>query len=100
MKTFSTWSEERVLRELTQIEPIHVAAYIKELGQHRAAPTVKQHLAALGMLFDWAGDWACAADQSSGCGTGPQARRPAKERRLFCPPTRSDSYWNRLKSRR
>ncbi len=53
MRTFSAWCEAKRIAELSQVEPIHVAAYIKELGQHRAAPTVKQHLAALRMLFDW-----------------------------------------------
>ena len=38
---------------LTSIEPVHVAAYIEQLTQMKAAPTVKQHLAAIGMLFDW-----------------------------------------------
>ena len=30
-----------------------VAAYVEQLQQHRTAPTVKQHLAAIKMLFDW-----------------------------------------------
>jgi integrase/recombinase XerD len=34
-------------------EPVHVAAYIEQLTRSKAAPTVKQHLAAIGMLFDW-----------------------------------------------
>ena len=37
--------------ELIDIEPIHVAAYIER--HSGAAPTVKQHLAAIRMLFDW-----------------------------------------------
>ena len=32
---------------------MHVAAYVEQLQGQRAAPTVKQHLAALRMLFDW-----------------------------------------------
>jgi integrase/recombinase XerD len=32
---------------------LHVAAYIEQLGRERSAPTVKQHLAAIRMLFDW-----------------------------------------------
>ena len=47
---FFTWCEDKGL-ELHQLNPIVVAAYIE---QHpAAAPTVKQHLAALRMLFDW-----------------------------------------------
>lgn len=53
IRTFSVWCDGKGIGELDQVEPIHVAAFIKELGQHRAAPTVKQHLAALRMLFDW-----------------------------------------------
>jgi site-specific recombinase XerC len=41
------------LRELDDVEPVVVAAYIEELTGRRSAPTVKQHLAALRMLFDW-----------------------------------------------
>jgi site-specific recombinase XerD len=38
---------------LAAIEPVHVAAYVEHLGNRRSAPTVKQHLAAIKMLFDW-----------------------------------------------
>jgi site-specific recombinase XerD len=31
----------------------HVAAYVELLGKRYSAPTVKQHLAAIRMLFDW-----------------------------------------------
>jgi site-specific recombinase XerD len=49
---FLAWCEERGL-ELRQVEPIVVAAYIERLTQERAPQTVKQHLAAIRMLFDW-----------------------------------------------
>lgn len=49
---FLAWCEERGL-ELRQVEPIAVAAYIEQLNQERAPQTVKQHLAAIRMLFDW-----------------------------------------------
>ncbi len=43
--------EDRGIKELSQIEPIVIAAYIE---QHRGSPpTVKRHLAAIRMLFDW-----------------------------------------------
>ncbi len=35
------------------MQPVHVAAYIQTIKSHYAAPTVKQHLAAIRMLFDW-----------------------------------------------
>jgi hypothetical protein len=39
--------------ELVAIEPLHVAAYVEGLGKDFEKPTVKQHLAAIRMLFDW-----------------------------------------------
>ncbi len=52
MFDFFAWSERHRLA-LADIEPVHVAAYIELLTAAKAAPTVKQHLAAIGMLFDW-----------------------------------------------
>lgn len=49
---FSDWCEQRKL-QLSQVQPIHVAAYIEQLGKLHSKPTVKQHLAAIRMLFDW-----------------------------------------------
>jgi site-specific recombinase XerD len=49
---FLVWCEERGT-SLNQIEPMIVAAYIERLTQERAPQTVKQHLAAIRMLFDW-----------------------------------------------
>ena len=39
--------------ELADIESLHIAAYIEALQAAMSKPTVKQHLAAIGMLFDW-----------------------------------------------
>jgi len=50
---FLRWCEERGIGELRQVQPVHVAAYIEQLGRERSAPTVKQHLACIRMLFDW-----------------------------------------------
>jgi integrase/recombinase XerD len=49
---FSKWCEQKKLR-LEDIQPIHVAGYIEQLGRVVSKPTVKQHLAAIRMLFDW-----------------------------------------------
>src|SRR3954454_7968735 len=51
---FLRWCEERQLT-LRTIEPIAVAAYVQELKGRLATPSVKQHLAAIRMLFDWLG---------------------------------------------
>jgi site-specific recombinase XerD len=50
---FAVWCEQNDLRELADIEPVHVAAYIETLQRRLAAPSVKQHLAAIRVLFDW-----------------------------------------------
>src|SRR4051812_34051407 len=49
---FLRWCEQRQLT-LRTIEPIAVAAYVQELKGRLATPSVKQHLAAIRMLFDW-----------------------------------------------
>jgi integrase/recombinase XerD len=49
---FATWCERRGLL-LEQLEPVLVAAYIEELQQRVAAPSVKLHLAAIRTLFDY-----------------------------------------------
>ncbi|HKC65069.1 MAG TPA: tyrosine-type recombinase/integrase [Pyrinomonadaceae bacterium] len=52
ISSFLAWCEERGA-SLHKIEPIMVAAYIEQITQERAPQTVKQHLAAIRMLFDW-----------------------------------------------
>ncbi len=52
-RDFFTWCETHGIRDLETIEPLMVATYIEQLTATRAAPTVKQHLAAIRMLFDW-----------------------------------------------
>jgi integrase/recombinase XerD len=49
---FCAWCEGRGIT-LAQMDPVCVAAYIEQLTQERSKPTVKQHLAAVRMLFDW-----------------------------------------------
>ena len=50
---FLSWCKGRGLDELGRVQPMHVAAYIELLQGRRSAPTVKQHLACIRMLFDW-----------------------------------------------
>jgi site-specific recombinase XerD len=52
-RRFAEWCTAHGIRELTGVHPFHVAAFIKELQGQFSPPTVKQHLAALRMLFDW-----------------------------------------------
>jgi site-specific recombinase XerD len=48
---FAAWCEQHQIADVREVQPVHVAAYIE--GLDIAAPSVKQRLAALRMLFDW-----------------------------------------------
>ncbi|MGB9067520.1 MAG: site-specific integrase [Candidatus Acidiferrales bacterium] len=50
---FSEFCAERGARELKHVRPVHVSAYIESLQGGFAKPTIKQHLAAIRMLYDW-----------------------------------------------
>lgn len=50
---FFAWCDHHKIGEITDIEPLHVAAYVEALGKDFEKPTVKQYLAAIRMLFDW-----------------------------------------------
>ena len=53
IQQFLTWAERAGYQDLEDIEPITVAAYIEILQRRAAPPTVKQHMAAIRMLFSW-----------------------------------------------
>jgi len=67
-RRFAAWCDSHGLLDLAQVQPFHVAAFVKELQGRFTPPTVKQHLAALRMLFDW-------------LVTGPRHRRQPGPRR-------------------
>ncbi len=50
---FLRWCEVRGVVSLSAIQPMHVAAWVEELGRHVSVPTVKLRLAAIRHLFDW-----------------------------------------------
>ena len=52
-RRFFEWCDGHHLGRLEDIEPLHVAAYIETMGRNFEKPSVKQHLAAIRMLFDW-----------------------------------------------
>jgi site-specific recombinase XerD len=52
-RRFAAWCAGKNIDELARVQPFHVAAFIKDLQDELSPPTVKQHLAALRMLFDW-----------------------------------------------
>src|ERR1700732_1487282 len=53
IQQFLAWVERAGYQDLEDIEPITVAAYIETLQRRAAPPTVKQHMAAIRMLFSW-----------------------------------------------
>ena len=50
---FLTWCEAHGVPSITAVQPLHVAAWIEAQTRERAAPSVKQQLAAIRHLFDW-----------------------------------------------
>jgi hypothetical protein len=64
---FFAWCNRHKIGEITDIEPLHVAAYIEALGKDFEKPTVKQHLAAIRML--------CCSTGSSPARSLPPIRR-------------------------
>jgi site-specific recombinase XerD len=52
IRKFFAWCERHRVT-LESVEPVHVAAFVEQLGRKIAPPSVKQHLAAVRMLYDW-----------------------------------------------
>jgi integrase len=52
-RRFADWCAAKEIHELTQVQPFHVAAFVHDLQDELSPPSVKQHLAAIRMLFDW-----------------------------------------------
>jgi site-specific recombinase XerD len=52
-REFLAWCETAGVASIAEVQPLHVAAYVEQLGRARSAPTVKQRLAAIRHLFDW-----------------------------------------------
>ena len=50
---FLHWCEGQGIDRLQDVQPVHVAGYVEQLGREMSPPTVKQHLACIRMLFDW-----------------------------------------------
>ena len=53
VRRFFVWCKYNDLATLSLISPYHVGAYIETLSRSSSKPTVKQHLAAIRMLFDF-----------------------------------------------
>ena len=53
MTNFSFWCERRGIHDLSLTRRVVVSAYIEQLQTTHSPPTLKQHLAAARILFDW-----------------------------------------------
>jgi site-specific recombinase XerD len=53
VRAFFSWLDAKQVAPLAAVRTHHVSAYVEVLGRRYRAPTVKQHLAAIRMLFDW-----------------------------------------------
>src|SRR4051794_12014259 len=50
---FCAWLEAHGVPSIAAVSSIHVAVYVEDLSRCQSAPTVKQHHAAIRMMFDW-----------------------------------------------
>lgn len=50
---FLAWCDARRVASISEVQPLHVAAWIEALRREVSAPTVKQRLAGVRHLFDW-----------------------------------------------
>jgi integrase/recombinase XerD len=53
VRQFSAFCAEHNIKDLAQVEPVHLAAFVETQLKTQSKPTVKLRLAALRMLFDW-----------------------------------------------
>ncbi|OAN54866.1 tyrosine-type recombinase/integrase [Sphingobium sp. TCM1] len=70
-RDFLAWCFDHGVRDLAEIGPIHVAAWVEMLGRSLAAPSVKQRLAAIRHLFDWLVTGQIVATNPAGSVRGP-----------------------------
>jgi integrase/recombinase XerC len=50
---FLAWCDARGVTSIAGVQPLHVAAWVEQLGREVSVPTVKQRLAGVRHLFDW-----------------------------------------------
>lgn len=53
VRLFCDWLDDHGVQDLARVSPVVVAAYVEQLGERFAKPSVKQHLAAIRMLMDY-----------------------------------------------
>ena len=72
VRDFLAWCEDNGVSRLDDIEPLHVSLYIERNSRIYSPPTVKQHLAAIRMLFDWLITGQIVASNPAGAVRGPK----------------------------
>jgi site-specific recombinase XerD len=87
---FFGWCEARGLT-LEKIRPFDVAAWVEQLQQECAAPSVKQALAAVRMLFDW-----LVTGQVVAANPAAAVRGPAHVVKTGKTPVLDGAEWRRL----
>jgi integrase/recombinase XerD len=76
INAFLAWCADEARVALDMIEPVAVAAYIEKLLRDGLSkPTVKQHLAAIRMMFDWMVTGGVLAVNPASAVRGPKYRR-------------------------
>jgi site-specific recombinase XerD len=50
---FCQWLDDKDVPSISAVTSVHVATYVEAITRDLSAPTVKQHLAAIRMMFDW-----------------------------------------------
>jgi site-specific recombinase XerC len=88
---FFAWVDRHKIGEIADIEPLHVAAYIEAPGKDFEKPTVKQHLAAIRMLFDWLVTGQVVATNPAHAVRGPKHVVKTGKRPRFSPANRPAS---------
>ncbi|MBC9209821.1 tyrosine-type recombinase/integrase [Roseomonas aerophila] len=88
--TFFSWCEQQNL-DPVDIRPFHVAAWVEQLQQTVAAPSVKQQLAAVRMLCDW-----LVAGQILPVNPAASVRGPKHVVRIGKAPALEAGEWRRL----
>jgi site-specific recombinase XerD len=69
---FFSWCDQQKRVRLAEIQPRHIAAYIAVLSKHVQKPTVRQHLAAVRMLFDSLVTWRVIPENPARAVSGPK----------------------------
>lgn len=69
---FFAWCERQGVALIADVQPLYVGAYVEALTCSHGAPTAKQRLAAIRMLFDWFVTGQIVPTNPAASGRGPK----------------------------